>query len=81
MNTHQGNISGANEVYNNIVMVLMFGIFSSLFKLLCLSPQQTGKQVEGTLNMIDFAGSERVEKSGATGDRLKESQVICYSSY
>jgi hypothetical protein len=37
--------------------------------------------VQGVLNLIDLAGSERLNKSGATGDRLKETQVICYSIY
>jgi len=31
---------------------------------------------EGTLNLIDLAGSERLSQSGATGDRLKETQAI-----
>lgn len=29
----------------------------------------------GLLNLVDLAGSERLSKSGATGDRLKETQV------
>ena len=36
----------------------------------------TGERSEGTLNLGDFAGSERLSHSGATGDRLKETQNI-----
>ncbi len=28
------------------------------------------------LNLVDLAGSERLARSGATGDRLKETQVV-----
>ena len=36
----------------------------------------TNEKSEGTLNLVDLAGSERLSHSGATGDRLKETQNI-----
>ncbi|KAI9799044.1 MAG: kinesin-like nuclear fusion protein [Piccolia ochrophora] len=38
--------------------------------------RSTGERSEGTLNLVDLAGSERLSQSGATGDRLKETQNI-----
>jgi len=40
------------------------------------SNASTGQTNQGTLNLIDLAGSERLAHSGATGDRLKETQAI-----
>ncbi|KAH8427100.1 putative kinesin family protein (KlpA) [Aspergillus melleus] len=36
----------------------------------------TGERSEGTLNLVDLAGSERLSQSGATGERLRETQNI-----
>jgi len=36
----------------------------------------TGERSDGCLNLVDLAGSERLAHSGATGDRLKETQNI-----
>lgn len=39
----------------------------------------TKQNIAGKLHLIDLAGSERISRSGVTGDQLKEAQAINYS--
>lgn len=39
-------------------------------------PFRVPQRLVGVLNLVDLAGSERLSQSGATGDRLKETQAI-----
>ena len=41
--------------------------------------QNTKQHVHGVLDLVDLDGTERLSKSGAMGERLKETQVLKHS--
>lgn len=48
----------------------------SVFQLRIVGDNGQGMNVTGLLSLVDLAGSERLKDSGATGDRLLETQAI-----
>ena len=58
-------------------MYCIWVVLNSVFTLRLAGKNSiTDESSEGVLNLIDLAGSERLSQSGATGDRLKETQAI-----
>lgn len=43
---------------------------------ICSTNKQTGQKLQGKMLLIDLAGSERVKRSGVSGDGLKEASEI-----
>jgi len=48
----------------------------SIYQLKIFAKRNESYQIEGTLNLIDLAGSERIQDSKVDGDRLDETKAI-----